>query len=119
MLGRVPPWVQPPKRPKDGQETWKKFVYKRLAVGSGWNLRRTSGITRTRARVPGFLDFVLVRKDWVSHLPDDGALLSPAVEVFRSGTNNGYAFQAERLVRCKRTYGKRVQTAPQRLARID
>ncbi|CAE7467504.1 unnamed protein product, partial [Symbiodinium necroappetens] len=47
---RVPPWVQPPKRPKDGQ-------------------------------------------DWVSHLPDDGALLSPAVEVFRSGTNNGYAFQ--------------------------
>jgi len=47
---RVPPWVQPPRKPKDGQ-------------------------------------------DWVSHLPDDGALLSPSVEVFRSGTNNGYAFQ--------------------------
>ncbi|CAE7367346.1 unnamed protein product [Symbiodinium natans] len=47
---RVPPWVQPPKRAKDGQE-------------------------------------------WVSHLPDDGALLSPHVEVFRTGTNSGYAFQ--------------------------
>ena len=25
LLGRVPPWVQPPRRPKDGQETWNKF----------------------------------------------------------------------------------------------
>mmetsp|Transcript_26658 Transcript_26658/g.46984 ORF Transcript_26658/g.46984 Transcript_26658/m.46984 type:complete len:196 (-) Transcript_26658:79-666(-) len=31
--------------------------------------------------------------EWEAHLPDDGALLSPNVEVFRAGTNTGYAFQ--------------------------
>lgn len=30
--------------------------------------------------------------EWLAHLPDDGVLLSPHVEVFRSGTNAGYAF---------------------------
>ena len=30
---------------------------------------------------------------WVSHLPDDGVLLSPKVEVFRDGTNDGYSFR--------------------------
>eukprot|EP00438_Fugacium_kawagutii_P009241 Skav231852 [mRNA] locus=scaffold2307:16794:18047:+ [translate_table: standard] len=30
---------------------------------------------------------------WVSHLPDDGVLLSPKVEVFRDGTNDGYSFK--------------------------
>ena len=32
-------------------------------------------------------------KPWVLHLPDDGVLLSPMVEVFRDGTNDGYAFR--------------------------
>ena len=32
---------------------------------------------------------------WVSHLPDDGVLLSPKVEVFRGGTNEGYPFLDE------------------------
>ena len=30
---------------------------------------------------------------WESHLPDDGVLLSPKVEVFRDGTNDGYTFR--------------------------
>lgn len=30
---------------------------------------------------------------WMSHLPDDGVLLSPKVEVFRDGTNEGYTFR--------------------------
>ena len=29
----------------------------------------------------------------VLHLPDDGVLLSPMVEVFRDGANDGYAFR--------------------------
>merc|ERR1711924_386660 len=29
---------------------------------------------------------------WIVHIPDDGAALSPYVEVFREGTNEGYAF---------------------------
>eukprot|EP00930_Biecheleria_cincta_P056281 TRINITY_DN42428_c0_g1_i1.p1 TRINITY_DN42428_c0_g1~~TRINITY_DN42428_c0_g1_i1.p1 ORF type:complete len:492 (+),score=68.15 TRINITY_DN42428_c0_g1_i1:49-1476(+) len=32
-------------------------------------------------------------KPWVAHLPDDGALLSPFVEFFRKGSNDGYAFE--------------------------
>lgn len=32
-------------------------------------------------------------KPWVLHLPDDGVLLSPMVEVFRDGTNDGHAFR--------------------------
>ena len=30
---------------------------------------------------------------WVLHLPDDGVLLSPMVEVFRDGTMHGYGFR--------------------------
>jgi len=36
------------------------------------------------------------RKDgepWKMHIPDDGAILSPSVEVFRQGTNAGYIFE--------------------------
>mmetsp|Transcript_920 Transcript_920/g.1821 ORF Transcript_920/g.1821 Transcript_920/m.1821 type:complete len:502 (-) Transcript_920:26-1531(-) len=33
--------------------------------------------------------------EWLAHLPDDGALLSPQVEVFRRGTNDGYPFEDE------------------------
>lgn len=29
---------------------------------------------------------------WRPHLPDDGVLFSPQVEVFREGTNDGYGF---------------------------
>ncbi|CAK9013047.1 unnamed protein product [Durusdinium trenchii] len=32
-------------------------------------------------------------QEWVAHLPDDGVLLSPKVEVFRQGTNEGYTFR--------------------------
>ncbi|OLP94393.1 hypothetical protein AK812_SmicGene23594 [Symbiodinium microadriaticum] len=41
--------------------------------------------------------FVPCRRDgspWTPHLPADGVLLSPSVEVFRSGTNEGYPFLA-------------------------
>merc|ERR1740121_730021 len=30
---------------------------------------------------------------WQCHIPDDGATLSPLVEVFRQGSNEGYAFE--------------------------
>ncbi|CAE7248880.1 unnamed protein product [Symbiodinium natans] len=42
--------------------------------------------------------FVPPRRDgtpWMPHLPADGVLLSPFVEVFRRGTNEGYPFMAE------------------------
>jgi len=32
-------------------------------------------------------------KDWEQHVPDNGCLLSPHVEIFRDGTNSGYAFK--------------------------
>lgn len=32
---------------------------------------------------------------WASHIPNDGVILSPSVEFFRSGTNEGYAFEDE------------------------
>jgi len=31
--------------------------------------------------------------EWMMHIPDDGAVLSPLVEVFRGGTLEGYPFQ--------------------------
>jgi len=31
-------------------------------------------------------------RKWLVHIPDDGAVLSPFVEVFRGGTDDGYAF---------------------------
>lgn len=31
--------------------------------------------------------------DWLEHVPDDGVVLSPFVEVFRGGTNDGYPFE--------------------------
>lgn len=31
--------------------------------------------------------------EWLVHLPEDGVLFSPHVEVFRRGTNEGYAFE--------------------------
>lgn len=31
--------------------------------------------------------------DWHRHIPDDGVVLSPYVEVFRGGTNDGYPFE--------------------------
>merc|ERR1712139_700674 len=33
--------------------------------------------------------------DWLQHIPDDGVVLSPCVEVFRGGTNDGYPFENE------------------------
>eukprot|EP00928_Gymnodinium_smaydae_P030405 TRINITY_DN22628_c0_g7_i1.p1 TRINITY_DN22628_c0_g7~~TRINITY_DN22628_c0_g7_i1.p1 ORF type:complete len:461 (-),score=56.00 TRINITY_DN22628_c0_g7_i1:93-1475(-) len=32
-------------------------------------------------------------REWQPHLPDDGALLSPHVDVFRGGTGDGYPFE--------------------------
>jgi len=32
-------------------------------------------------------------ENWLQHIPDDGVVLSPYVEVFRGGTNDGYAFE--------------------------
>lgn len=31
--------------------------------------------------------------EWHAHIPQDGAVLSPSVEVFRGGTNDGYPFE--------------------------
>merc|ERR1719506_551230 len=31
--------------------------------------------------------------EWLAHIPDDGCVLSPFVEVFRGGTNDGYPFE--------------------------
>jgi hypothetical protein len=31
--------------------------------------------------------------DWLLHIPDDGVVLSPSVEVFRGGTMDGYPFE--------------------------
>jgi len=30
---------------------------------------------------------------WLQHIPDDGVVLSPYVEIFRGGTNDGYPFE--------------------------
>jgi len=32
-------------------------------------------------------------EDWHAHIPDDGVILSPCVDVFRQGTFQGYAFE--------------------------
>merc|ERR1712129_124119 len=31
--------------------------------------------------------------EWLAHIPDDGCVFSPFVEVFRGGTNDGYPFE--------------------------
>lgn len=36
--------------------------------------------------------------EWLEHIPDDGAILSPYVEVFRGGTNDGYPFEDRAVV---------------------
>lgn len=52
---------------------------------------------------------------WQCHIPDDGATLSPLVEVFRQGSNEGYAFE-DRVTRLEAVVSVAMPNCNERMA---
>ena len=69
-----------------GQNSGSKLVQSHLSS--------RSSVPISLEKVPSYVDPLTPRHGtcWHCHIPDDGALLSPHVEIFRGGTNEGYPF---------------------------